>query len=150
MLSFLDGLVTESAKKRFEKVQKLKEKGSEAAKKAASEIEGKEHKRFVKHLDARKDTPEVKRGIEKRQAAKQEQKKASHSTQLKKKIDKISDQILARIGSKNPERQEEKKMMKGYRAKLETRLKKVEKREESGARSKREVRKSKKDGPDLG
>jgi len=149
MLSYLDGLISESAKKRFEKVQKLKEKGTEAAKKAASEVEEKEHKRFVKHLDTRKDTPEVKRGIEKRQAAKQEQKKASHSTRLSQQIDKISDQILNRIGSKDPERQAEKRMMIGHRAKLQARLKRVKTREESGGRSKREVRKQKKQGPDL-
>lgn len=149
MLSFLDGLITESQKERHKKIEKLKDKGTPAAKEAASKIERGEHERFVKHLTARKETPEVKRGIQKRTAAKAEQKKTSHSTQLSKQIDTISDRILARIGSKDPERQEEKKMMVSHRKKLEDRLKKVKAREASGAPSKREARKERKEGPDL-
>lgn len=149
MLSYLDGLITESQKKRHEKAEKLQAKGTPAAKKAAAELERGSAERFERHRRLRKDVPEVKRGIEKRQEAKAEQKTASHSTQLSKQIDKISDRILARIGSKNPERQEEKKMMIGHRNKLEARLKKVTARESSGAPSKRQARKEKKDGPDL-
>ena len=117
--------------------------------KAIKSLESPAHKRYVTHLKARKDTPEIKRGIEKRQEAARERGRTSHSTQLRKRIDQISDEILARIGSKDPERREEKKMMKGHRANLEARLKKVKQREESGAPSKREVRKRKKGGPDL-
>lgn len=149
MLSYLDGLITESMRKQAKKIEKLRGKDTEAGEEAARAIELRRGKRFERHRQSRKADPSVKAGIERRQAAKAEQKKASHSTRLEKEIDKISDQILARIGTKDPERKEEKKMMMGHRKKLETRLKKVEAREKSGGMSKREERKSKKEGPDL-
>lgn len=149
MLSFLDGLITESMRKQAEKIENLRGKGTEAGEEAARAIELRRGKRFERHRQSRKADPNVKAGIERRQAAKAEQKRTSHSDRLEKAIDKISDQILARIGTKDPERREELKPLKAHRKKLETRLKKVEAREKSGAPSRREERKSKKEGPDL-
>lgn len=149
MLAYLDGLITESERKQMRKVEQLRAKGTPEAEKAAQAIELRRGKRFERHRQSRKADPNVKAGIERRQAAKAEQKRTSHSDRLEKAIDKISDQILDRIGTKDPERKEEKKMMMGHRKKLEIRLKKVEAREKSGAPSRREERESKKEGPDL-
>lgn len=149
MLSYLDGLITESERKQMKKVEKLRSKDTEAGEAAAKAIETKRGKRFERHRKLRADVPEVKRDILKRQEAKSEQKRTSHGDRLEKAIDKISDQILNRIGTKDPERRAELKPLKAHREKLKLRLKKVNARIQAGEPSKREERKAKKEGPDL-
>lgn len=149
MLSFLDGIINESERKQMKKIEQLRSKNTPEAEKAAKSIETRRGERFEKHRKERATEPGVKSGIERRKAAATEKKKTSHSGQLFQRLEKIGDAIAARVKSNDPERREEVKMLSGELTKLNARFKKVKARERSGAPSKREERKARKDGPDL-
>jgi len=149
MLSYLDGLINESERKQMRKVEQLRSSGTPQGEAAARAIETRRGERFEKHRQERKTEPGLKSGIERRKRKAAEKNKTSHSTQLFQRIEKIGDQIAARVASNDPERREEVKMLSRDLTKLTARFKKVKAREKSGAPSKREERKARKDGPDL-
>jgi Skp family chaperone for outer membrane proteins len=69
LLSYLDGLITESQKKRETKAADLRKKGTEEGDKAAEELTGgKHHGRFMKHLDWRKKNPKFREELERKQS----------------------------------------------------------------------------------
>ena len=149
MLSYLDGLIIESERKQMRKIEQLRAKGTPEAKAAARSIEIRRDERWQRHREERKNEPGLRSGIERRQRKAAEKKKTSHSTQLFQRLEKIGDAIAARVKSNDPERREEVKMLSGELTKLNARFKKVKDRERSGAPSRREERKARKDGPDL-
>lgn len=149
MLSFLDGLITESERKQMRKVEQLRAKGTPAAKAAARSIEIRRDERWQRHREERKNEPGLRSGIERRQRKAAEAKKTSHSRQLFQRIEKIGDQIADRVVSKDPNAENEMKKLSVGLSKLVDRFRKVKAREKSGAPSKREERKARRDGPDL-
>lgn len=149
MLSFLDGLITESERKQMRKIEQLRAKGTPEAKAAARSMEIRRDERWQKHRRKRETEPGLKSGIERRQGKAAEAKKTSHSRQLFQRIEKISDQITDRVVSKDPNAENEMKKLSVGLSKLVDRFKKVKAREKSGAPSRREERKARKDGPDL-
>ena len=149
MLSFLDGLITESERKQMRKIEQLRAKGTPEAKAAARSIEIRRDERWQRHREERKNEPGLRSGIERRQRKAAEAKKTSHSSQLFQRIEKIGDQIADRVVSKDPNAENEMKKLSVGLSKLVDRFKKVKAREKSGAPSRREERKARKDGPDL-
>ncbi len=149
MLSFLDGLITESERKQMRKIEQLRAKGTPEAKAAARSIEIRRDERWQRHREERKNEPGLRSGIERRQRKAAEAKKTSHSSQLFQRIEKIGDQIADRVVSKDPNAAKEMKKLSVGLSKLVDRFRKVKAREKSGAPSKREERKARRDGPDL-
>jgi hypothetical protein len=149
MLSFLDGLITESEKQQRKQIERLRSTGTPESEAAARSIEIRRDTRWQRHREQRKTEPGLRSGIERRQRKAAEARKTSHSRQLFQRIEKIGDQIADRVVSKDPNAENEMKKLSVGLSKLVDRFKKVKAREKSGAPSRREERKARKDGPDL-
>jgi uncharacterized protein YdcH (DUF465 family) len=149
MLSYLDGLITESERQQMRTIEQLRAKGTKEAEAAARAIEARRGERFAKHSEERKTVPGLMSGIQRRKEAAARKKKTSHSTQLFKRLEQIGDAIADRIRSNNPNTEEELNNLYGQLNKLTARHRTVKKREQSGAPSKREERNARKGGPDL-